>query len=75
MTQLQLERVTSFLFGAGAVIVMLGAITAIVGWSHRPVAGLLMAFMILTGLFAVAGAAFGLIAGMTTNDRRAKPLR
>jgi hypothetical protein len=43
---------------------------AVFGRMHWPVASLLYAFLLLTGLFAVAGAGFGLVASLTSASRR-----
>lgn len=70
MTDAQIKKTTPFMFGAAFMLVLLAALTFVFSIAHLPVAGIRNAFLVLTAVFAVAGAGFGLTVGVTGGARQ-----
>lgn len=71
MTDAQIKKIAFFMLGAGSMLGMLAVMTFVFSVAQLPVAGIRNAFLVLTALFAVAGAGFGLTANMNSGARRA----
>jgi hypothetical protein len=72
VTDAQIKKITLFMFGAVFMLVLLAVLTFVFSIAQLPVAGIRNAFLVLTALFAVAGAGLSLAAGVTSGARRAE---
>jgi len=70
MTDAQVKKTIPFMFGVAFMLVLLAALTFVFSIAHLPVAGIRNAFLVLTAVFAIAGAGFGLAVGISSGARR-----